>query len=224
MSDVHREIQHRIEGNRVGLLGELCCCWYLNAALCSQRNVDCIQLLKKIFFNPITGASQMLVMKAGSNPFLLEKSSPEKMLTLTCLPKKKTTTCIKYSVCIAGSGTQLMITTTVNKPMKSVWSCCLLMLCFFSSFVAVHNVKPECLDAYNELWYESLLCYLNSDVTLEHFFWNQYVRYFAFSHFFFSFCLCLQWGCLAFHSHWPWIPLWACGHLEHMVWGAGSGR
>lgn len=112
----------------------------------------------------------MLVMKAGSNPFLLEKSSPEKMLTLTCLPKKKTTTCIKYSVCIAGSGTQLMITTTVNKPMKSVWSCCLLMLCFFSSFVAVHNVKPECLDAYNELWYESLLCYLNSDVTLEHFF------------------------------------------------------
>lgn len=131
MSDVHREIQHRIEGNRVGLLGELCCCWYLNAALCSQRNVDCIQLLKKNFFNPITGASQMLVMKAGSNPFLLEKSSPEKMLTLTCLPKKKTTTCIKYSVCIAGSGTQLMITTTVNKPMKSVWSCCLLMLCFF---------------------------------------------------------------------------------------------
>lgn len=179
---------------------------------------------KKKCFNPITGASQMLVMKAGSNPFLLEKSSPEKMLTLTCLPKKKTTTCIKYSVCIAGSGTQLMITTTVNKPMKSVWSCCLLMLCFFSSFVAVHNVKPECLDAYNELWYESLLCYLNSDVTLEHFFWNQYVRYFAFSHFFFSFCLCLQWGCLAFHSHWPWIPLWACGHLEHMVWGAGSGR
>lgn len=63
---------------------------------------------------------------------------------------------------------------------------------FFSSFVAVHNVKPECLDAYNELWYESLLCYLNSDVTLEHFFWNQYVRYFTFSHFFFSFCLCLQ--------------------------------
>lgn len=131
MSDVHREIQHRIEGNRVGLLGELCCCWYLNAALCSQRNVDCIQLFKKKCFNPITGASQMLVMKAGSNPFLLEKSSPEKMLTLTCLPKKKTTTCIKYSVCIAGSGTQLMITTTVNKPMKSVWSCCLLMLCFF---------------------------------------------------------------------------------------------
>lgn len=196
--------------------------------LCSQRNAGCMQLFLFVYFiHLFTGASQMSVTKAGSNPFLLERSSPEKMLTLICLPKRKTTTCTKYSVCIAGCGTWLMIISTVNQPMKSVWPCYLLTFCLFCFFNLQFTMSSPSALMLTMNFGTTSCSLINSVAISEHFFSpNQCIWiFFIFTIFLFLFfCPCLQWGRVAFHSRWPWIPLWACRHLEHMVWRAGSGR
>lgn len=152
-----------------------------------------------------TAGVSRLTRTAGSNLCLSERLTPGKMPTLTCSPKKKITICIKSNVC-----------------MTLFWWCYLFysdylslevyiecLHCFFFHFLTVHNVKPECLDAYNELWWVTVLQHIN------------YVFKFVFTFSLLTFC---QWGCVALHSCWHWIPLWTRGYLEHVVRRAGSGR
>ena len=90
-----------------------------------------------------SGASQLSVRTAGSNPCSSERWTPEKTLTLICSPRRKTTTCTKYSVCV--------ICDLLRPAWLHVFNSFNLSDLLFC-FIAVHNVKPECLDDYNELW------------------------------------------------------------------------
>lgn len=69
----------------------------LISSSCSRRRADCIQ---RFVFCFTTGASQVSARTAGSSPCLSGRSTPEKTLTLICSPRRKTTICTKYSVCV----------------------------------------------------------------------------------------------------------------------------
>lgn len=81
----------------------------------------------------------------GSSPCLWGKWIPEKMPTPTCWPKTKRVTCTKSSV---SWNTTITYKLFIIKKEGCVWV-------FFktNSLFPVHNVKPECLDAYNKLWW-----------------------------------------------------------------------
>lgn len=79
-----------------------------------------------------------------SNLFSLERLTPEKMLTLMCYQRRRSKICTKSSVGFFS---------------LSAFAALLLIRCGFFTLIisfcfpfTVHNVKPECLDAYNELW------------------------------------------------------------------------
>lgn len=78
---------------------------------------------------------------AGSNPCLWGKWIPGKMHTPTCSPKTRKATCTKSSV----SRTQSLSHPSIKRN-RSVFN---PLVCVST----VHNVKPECLDSYNKLWW-----------------------------------------------------------------------
>lgn len=81
---------------------------------------------------------------AGLTHSLSEKWIRGKMHTPTCWPKMRKATCTKFSVSRLKSSFQVPnIRRFSNKRL-----------------ISVHNVKPECLDAYNKLWWVLLISFI----------------------------------------------------------------
>lgn len=115
--------------------------------------------LYQCLFGFTAGISQ-LSRTAGSNPCLSERLTPGKMPTLTCLPKKKTTIFIKSNVCaiLVLWYYILLWLLFLSRNTFNLFGSCLLIF-----FFSVHNVKPECLDDYNELWWVTFKTALSQD-------------------------------------------------------------
>lgn len=79
---------------------------------------------------------------AGLSHSLWERLTPGKMHTPTYWPKMSKVTFTKFSVSF--------LKTWMNTHMSTFKSNDIITITF-----SVHNVKPECLDAYNELWWVS---------------------------------------------------------------------
>lgn len=175
----------------------------------ADKMVLCIQLL---LFHSTTGACQRTVRTAGSSLCLLGRSTQGKMLTLTCSPRKKTTTCTKSSVCLVYYLVAVK-QTTLWANLNDEFRWCVINW----SFVLTLQFTMSSLNALMITTTYGKPLFSNCSR-----FWKLQICYIYYT--LWCVCVCPQWESFAFHSRWPWIPLWAGGHLEHMVRRTGSGR